>query len=456
MIKELQIAPKDVRDTLKKHLIADGFNIVLDLERSEGLYLYDSKSETRYLDFFTFFASNPLGMNHPRLANDEFRRKLGMVATNKPSNSDVYTEEMAEFVEQFGRIGIPDYLPHAFFISGGALAVENALKVAFDWKVQKNFKKGYRKEKGHKVLHFEKAFHGRSGYTLSLTNTLPNKTKYFPKFDWPRILNPSMTYPATEENLQKTVEKEELALAQAERYFDEYKDDIACIIIEPIQGEGGDNHFRPEFHQALRDLADKHEALLIYDEVQTGVGLTGKFWAHEHYVKPDILAFGKKAQVCGILAGKRIDEVEDNVFEVSSRINSTWGGNLVDMVRFGRILSVIDEENLVENAAKTGEYLQEKLVALTEEHEHFTNARGKGLFCAIDLPSGHARDAVLKACIENKMMILGCGERTIRFRPPLITQEEHINEGINILIKSYKEAAAKCPAIFSSPANGKQ
>ena len=448
MSTEPQVAPKNVREVLKKHLIADGFNIVLDLEKSEGLYLYDSKNDTRYLDFFTFFASNPLGMNHPKLANDKFRNKLGMVATNKPSNSDVYTEELAEFVEQFDRVGIPDYLPHAFFISGGALAVENALKVAFDWKVQKNFKKGYRQEKGHKVLHLDKAFHGRSGYTLSLTNTKPNKTKYFPKFDWPRVISPSMTYPATEENIKHTIEKEELALAQAENHFEQHKDEIACIILEPIQGEGGDNHFRPEFHQALRDMADRHEALLIYDEVQTGVGLTGKLWAHEHYVKPDILAFGKKAQVCGILASERIDEIEDNVFEVSSRINSTWGGNLVDMVRFGRILSVIDEENLVENAATVGDYLQKKLVAVSEEYEHFTNARGEGLFCAIDLPNAHARDAVIKECLNNKMMILGCGERTIRFRPPLITQNKHIDEGIEILTKSYKTAAGKCPALM--------
>jgi L-lysine 6-transaminase len=447
MAEQAQVVPKNVRNVLNKHLIADGYKIVLDLERSEGLYLHDSKSGERYLDFFTFFASNPLGMNHPKLANDEFRQKLGMVATNKPSNSDIYTEELAEFVEQFDRVGIPDYFPHAFFISGGALAVENALKVAFDWKVQKNFKKGYRQEKGHKVLHLEKAFHGRSGYTLSLTNTKPGKTKYFPKFYWPRVLNPSMTYPATEENIKHTIEKEELALAQAERCFEQYKDDIACIILEPIQGEGGDNHFRPQFHQALRDMADRHEALLIYDEVQTGVGLTGKFWAHEHYVKPDILAFGKKAQVCGILASNRIDEVEDNVFEVSSRINSTWGGNLVDMVRFGRILSVIDEENLVENAATVGDYLQQKLTELSEKHDHFTNPRGEGLFCAIDLPSAHARDALIEHCFHNKMMILGCGESTIRFRPPLITQKEHIDEGIEIIEKSYREATSKCPAI---------
>lgn len=428
-----------VHQTLSKHILTDGFDIVLDLGKSEGMYLYDARTGNRYLDFFTFFASNPLGMNHPRLNNDEFIQKLGKIAVNKPSNSDVYTEEMAYFLNNFDRVGIPDYLPYAFFISGGALAVENALKVAFDWKVQKNFQKGYRVEKGHKVLHFEKAFHGRSGYTLSLTNTVPDKTKYFPKFDWPRVISPAMTFPETDEHIQQTVELEEKALTQAERYFDMYTDDIACIIIEPIQGEGGDNHFRPEFHQALRELADRHEALLIYDEVQTGIGMTGKFWAHEHYVKPDILAFGKKAQVCGILAGKRVDEIETNCFHVSSRINSTWGGNLVDMVRFGRILEVIEEEDLVNNTATAGEYLHQKLVRLSEKHEYLSNPRGKGLFCAIDLPDSDMRDAVIKECYDNQLMILPCGSRTIRFRPPLTVQKEHIDEGLDIIERAYKQ-----------------
>lgn len=442
-----KVTPAQVHNILQKHILADGYDIVLDLEKSEGAYLYDAKSGDRYLDFFTFFASNPLGMNHPQLANEEFRNKIGKVAINKPSNSDVYTEEMAEFVDNFDRIGIPDYMPYSFFISGGALAVENALKVAFDWKVQKNFKKGYREEKGHKVLHLERAFHGRTGYTMSLTNTDPTKVKYFPKFDWPRIISPSMTYPATDENIQKTIEQEEQAIAQAERYFETYKDDIACIILEPIQGEGGDKHFRMEFHQALRDLADKHEALLIYDEVQTGVGLTGKFWAHEHYVKPDILAFGKKAQVCGILASKRVDDIETNCFNVSSRINSTWGGNLVDMVRFGRILQVIEEENLVENAATVGNYLQEKISQLSKEFEHVNNPRGKGLFCAIDFPNTHSRDAVIEECMKNNLMILSCGTKTMRFRPPLTVSKEHIDEGIEIIKRSIKSAMDDCPAL---------
>lgn len=433
------ITPEDVRSILSKHILADGYDIVLDLEKSQGAYLHDSKSGRDYLDFFTFFASNPLGMNHPRLAGDtEFVANLGRAGINKPSNSDVYTEEMASFVETFGRIAMNDDLCYSFFVSGGALAVENAMKVAFDWKVQKNFAKGYTEEKGHKVLHFEKAFHGRSGYTLSVTNTEPNKVKYFPKFDWPRVISPAMTFPATEANIANTVAAEQKAIAQAESYFEEFKDDIACILIEPIQGEGGDRQFRKEFHQALRDLADKHEALLIYDEVQTGVGMTGKFWCYEHYVTPDIISFGKKAQVCGILAGPRVDEVENNCFKVSSRINSTWGGNLVDMVRFQRILEVIEQEDLVSNAEKMGAYLGEKLNAMANNHEHFSNPRGLGLFSAIDLPDTDFRNKLIQECFNEGLMILSCGANTLRFRTPLTVTEDVINEGIQRIEKAYK------------------
>ena len=186
-------------------------------------------------------------------------------------------------------------------------------------------------------------------------------------------------------------------------------------------------------------------SLLVYDEVQTGVGLTGKFWAHEHYVVPDILAFGKKAQVCGILATNRVDDVDTNCFHVSSRINSTWGGNLVDMVRFDRILEVIEEDNLVDHAAETGDYLQSLLVEWTDETEYLSNPRGKGLFCAIDLPDTHARDAVVKECLHNGLMILGCGTKTIRFRPPLTIQKAQLEEGLHILRESYKTALGKCP-----------
>jgi L-lysine 6-transaminase len=425
-------APDDVMSILGRHLLTDGFKVVLDIEESEGAYLRDALTGQAYVDLFTFFASNPLGMNHPKMRDDEaFVGRLLDAALHKVSNSDVYTAHMARFVETFGRVGIPEALPHAFFVEGGALAVENALKTAFDWKVQKNFRKGYPHERGHQVLHFKDAFHGRSGYTLSLTNTDPTKTRFFPKFDWPRILNPHCDGPADEADVE---EREAAALADAKRAFHANKDDVAALIIEPIQAEGGDHHFRPQFLQALRTLADENEALLIFDEVQTGVGLTGTFWFYEQAgVVPDVLAFGKKTQVCGILAGPRVDEVEDNVFRVSSRINSTWGGNLVDMVRFDRMLEIIEEDDLVANAAETGVYLQARLRELAGRLEDVTNPRGKGLMCAFDLPSTEVRDAARRNAMQQGVLVLGCGPRSIRFRPALNVTTDVLDEGLEIL-----------------------
>lgn len=430
------LSAEEVRPTLSKHMLTDGYPFVLDMKRSQGAYLVDAKTGREYLDFFTFFASNPLGMNHPKLLSDEgFRERLMEAAMNKVSNSDMYTRHMARCVQTFSRVGIPDYLPKLFFVSGGALAVENALKTAFDWKVRKNFEKGYTSEKGHQILHFERAFHGRTGYTMSMTNTMPMKVAYFPKFDWPRVVSPFANGPMTEEKLEAVVAREKLAVEQIKNNFRERKDDIAAIIIEPIQGEGGDNHFRPEFLKRLRQLADENAALLIFDEVQTGVGLTGTFWAHQRLgVRPDILAFGKKTQVCGILAGDRIDEVEDNVFKLASRINSTWGGNLVDMVRFDRILEVIEEDNLVNNAAVMGQILQRHLAAISERFDFVTNPRGLGLMCAFDLPDTSTRDRLRKLAFDRGLLILGCGVSTLRFRPRLAVSESEIEEAADILI----------------------
>ncbi|CAN5544223.1 L-lysine 6-transaminase [soil metagenome] len=428
-------SPHDVRRTISSHLLADGYDFVLDMHQSRGMYLVDAQTGRSFVDLFTFYASNPLGMNHPGLTGDEgFRARLMDAALNKVANSDIYTPHLARFVDTFSRVGIPAEMPHAFFVSGGALAVENALKTAFDWKVRKNFRKGYRTERGHQVLHFEKAFHGRSGYTMSLTNTDPNKVALYPKFDWPRVISPQCNGVDDEATAQA---REELAINQAKTYFQQHPDDIAAIIIEPIQAEGGDNHFRPQFLQALRDLADENDALLIFDEVQTGVGLTGTFWAYQGIgVTPDILAFGKKTQVCGILAGRRIDEVDGNVFSVSSRINSTWGGNLVDMVRFDRILEVIESEGLVDNARDTGEYLLGQLQALAERAPAVSNPRGRGLMCAFDLPTKEYRNDVLKRSYDNGLLILGCGERTIRFRPSLAATRDGLDEGLAILERS--------------------
>ncbi|WP_090881030.1 L-lysine 6-transaminase [Pedobacter rhizosphaerae] len=436
---QLTVPADRVNESLSKHILADGFDLTYDIERSQGAYIYDAKYNRNLLDFFTCFASVPLGYNHPKMVNDEaFKKNLLAAAMANPSNSDVYTQQYAQFVETFGKIGIPDYLPHAFFIAGGALAVENAIKVAMDWKVQKNFRKGYTEEKGFKVLHFEKAFHGRTGYTLSLTNTLPDKTKWYAKFDWPRVSIPEVKFPLQGNNLAHAISTEEASIAQIKQAFADNKDDICAIIIEPIQSEGGDNHLREEFLIQLKTLADENEAFLIYDEVQTGVGLTGKFWCHQHFserARPDIVAFGKKMQVCGILVGHKVDEIETNVFKVPSRINSTWGGNLVDMVRSTQILQIIEEDQLCHQAAKTGAYLKENLDGLSQKFDLMSNVRGKGLLCSFDFPNKDLRNKFIAKGLEHNVMFLGCGNHTIRFRPALCIEEKHIDEGLTVMEK---------------------
>ena len=439
----VKVAPTEVHATLKRHMLVDGFDLVVDLKRSQGARVYDSRYNKRFLDFFTFFASGSIGMNHPKLMEPEFLQKLAAVAVNKPSNSDVYTVEMAEFVETFARIAMPEYMPHVFFVSGGALAVENALKTAFDWKVRKNFTKGYTEERGTQVIHFRRAFHGRSGYTMSLTNTDPTKTNYFPKFKWPRILNPVVRFPLNDKNLADVKRDEAQAIQQIKQAIVNNPDDIAALIIEPIQGEGGDNHFRKEFFQELRTICDESDILLIFDEVQTGVGITGKMWAHEYFVKPDLMSFGKKTQVCGFMASSRIDDVMDNVFHKPSRINSTFGGNLVDMVRFTRVLEVIQEDKLVENAQKVGNHLLKQIQNLEKEFPRLlSNARGKGLFCAMDLDSAQNRDQLKSKAYEEGVILIGCGDRSIRFRPPLNLLETEVNEGVEVIRKALKEIEA--------------
>jgi L-lysine 6-transaminase len=437
----LTISPADIHNSLSKYIIVDGFDLVLDLKKSKGCQIHDLKTDKNFLDCFSFFATSPLGINHPKINTPEFIKKIGEIAINKPTNSDVYTQEMAEFVESFGKYVVPNHFKHLFFISGGALAVENGLKTAFDWKVRKNIERGLNEKIGSKVIYFKEAFHGRTGYTLSMTNTFnKNKIKYFSKFKWPRITNPKISFPLNQENLENVKSLEKQALSEIDRAISTNQNDIAALIIEPIQSEGGDNHFRKEFLQELRKICDENEIMYILDEVQTGVGITGKLWAYEHFdFKPDILAFGKKTQICGIMVSNRVDEVKDNVFNVSSRLNSTWGGNLVDMVRCQRYLEIIDEENLIKNAEKQGKHLLNGLQDLADKYPNIiSNARGRGLLCAFDLPSPEIRDEMKNRFYKNGLLVVGCGASTIRFRPPLIISENEISKAIEIMDNTVK------------------
>ncbi|HET7074600.1 MAG TPA: L-lysine 6-transaminase [Mycobacterium sp.] len=426
-----QTKPDRVHGVLSRSLLVDGLDLVLDLARSAGSYLVDARDGRRYLDMFTFVGSSALGMNHPALTDDEaFLDELVEAALNKPSNPDVSTVAMAGFVETFVRVLGDPALPHLFFVEGGALAVENALKVAFDWKSRHNQAHGLDPALGTRVLHLRGAFHGRSGYTLSLTNTKPVSVARFPKFDWPRIDAPFIR-PGLDGAAMDAREAE--SLRQARAAFEAHPHDIACFLAEPIQGEGGDRHFRPEFFTAMRELCDQYDALLIFDEVQTGCGLTGSPWAYQQLgVQPDVVAFGKKTQVCGVMAGRRVDEVADNVFAVSSRLNSTWGGNLTDMVRARRILEVIEGDELFDQAAEQGRYLLARLDQLAREFPTVVlDPRGRGLMCAFSLPTTADRDEVIRQVWQRGVIVLPSGTDGVRFRPALTVSRAEIDVAIS-------------------------
>jgi L-lysine 6-transaminase len=435
------IDPSRVHQVLDRYQLADGMPLVLDLERSDGAWIHDARTGERYLDAFTCFASWPLGYNHPGLADPAFRETLLQAACVKPSNSDLYTVEMAAFVETFATSVTPSGFPHHFWVSGGALAVENALKTAFDWKARKIGRTSFHDPvEDLVILHFNQAFHGRSGYTLSLTNTLPDKIGLFPKFRWPRVHNPFIVFDL-EGNVANDIEAEEArACREIEQALTEHGGKVAAILIEPMQGEGGDNHFRTEFLAKLRQYADEAEALLVFDEVQTGFFGSGKPWLWQHHdVRPDVVAFGKKSQVCGIYAGPRVDEVPDNVFRLSSRINSPWGGNLVDMVRARRMIEIIIQEDLQTHVARTGERVVAGLRDIARDSAAFSNVRGVGSLIAFSFEDAAARDRMVEAMLEQKVLALPCGSRSVRFRLPMTIGEPDVE----VLL----ERVASCAAV---------
>lgn len=427
-----------------------------DLWNSHGSYIKDVSGE-EYLDFNGFFSSSPVSFNHPRLRNDSFLKKITRAAVYRPTLSDFWTAEFAEFTETFRKVAVPPHLHHFFFIDSGALAVENGLKAAFDWKVRLNILKGKIKndpqeEKrplGTKIIYFENGFHGRSGYTLSLTHTNdPNKYKYFPKFDWFKVEPPVMEFnnQGSVINKDTTEKKQKEAEKELRNILQQHGDDIAAIIIEPIQCEGGDRYIPSEFFAALRKLADEFDVLIIYDEVQTGFGATGMMWAHEYFGKealPDIITFSKKAQTGGILASfDKFSRIKENVFgnhdECKSRINSTWGGNIVDMVRCDEFLKIIHEENLLQKAGENGKYLLNGIRELCGKyHDYFSSPRGRGMMIGFDVISEKFTNKDLCSALKKEnCLCLYCGEKTVRLRPHLDITREEIDDGLNRMKKA--------------------
>lgn len=285
------------------------------------------------------------------------------------------------------------------------------------------------------ILSFKSAFHGRLFGSLSTTRSKPIHKLDIPAFDWPQATFPLLKYPL-EENIEYNKKVEQEALDDVERLLTTHHLPPCAVVVEPIQSEGGDNHASPAFFRGLRELTKKHDVLLIIDEVQTGVGSTGKFWAHEHWdlpSPPDMVTFSKKAQTAGYYFGN--PGLRPNK---PYRQFNTWMGDPARAILFRAIIEEIERLDLVNNTARVGDYLFSGLEHLQSQYPHeIMNLRGKGrgTFIAFDSPR---RDEFLKKAKGVGVNIGGSGATAVRLRPMLIFQRHHADillEAVEKIIK---------------------
>ena len=414
-----------------KYLLPDWVqNICLNPQKSQGSYLYDDKSERRILDFYNFFSTLPLGYNHTVFNSEAFRSDLLTFGGLKPSTGRILTSFFDNFVLEFNDFVNGQIFNKYFFIHGGGLAVENALKISFDWKRNINKLSGHHIDSSEmEVLSLVNGFHGITGYGLSLsTNEL--KCNHYPKFDWPKFEPSCASW--IDGTKFKTSNSTSNRLAKIENYIEKRgKEKISSIIIELIQGGGGDQHLCKNFVIGLKNICKKNDILLIIDEVQTGLGTSGKLWCYEHYgVEPDLLTFGKKAQISGVCINRRIPNISE-VINVPGRLSPTWNGDISDYVRCKYIMKTYQKDGLIENASTLGQYILSSL----KEMNTFLNVRGRGFLIAFDFESTEKRNQYEKLCFDNGLFLLPMREFTLRMRPNMALTKSEADNALEIMDK---------------------
>jgi 4-aminobutyrate aminotransferase/(S)-3-amino-2-methylpropionate transaminase len=393
-------------------------------------------------------ASIPVGYNNPALHAAAFSEQMATALINRPALGNFPSHDWASVLRTSILKVAPKGLNQVFTSMSGSDANETAYKAAFMWRRQHE-RGGAHIEFSEEdiassilnqapgaprlsILSFKTGFHGRLFGSLSTTRTNPIHKVDIPAFDWPQATFPRLKYPL-EDFVEENKKAEADALADVEHLITTHHLPPCAVVIEPIQAEGGDNHASPAFFRGLRELTKKHNVLMIVDEVQTGVGATGKFWAHEHWdlpSPPDIVTFSKKAQTAGYYFGN--PELRPNR---PYRQFNTWMGDPARALLFKAIIQEIERLDLVTNTANVGDYLYSNIERLSKQYPgEFMNLRGKGrgTFIAFDSPQ---RDAFLKKAKSVGLNIGGCGERAVRLRPMLIFQKHHAD----ILLEAFEK-----------------
>ncbi|XP_013784435.1 4-aminobutyrate aminotransferase, mitochondrial-like [Limulus polyphemus] len=419
---------------------SDAVQFFVDYNKSRGNYICDVDGNT-FLDVFNQISSMPLGYNHPAL----------LKAIQDPNNLATFANRPAlgalppvDFVESLHTALLsvaPPGLKQLLTMACGSCSNENAYKAVCMW-----YMKGKRdgrepnEEELKSVminktpgcpqlafLSFMGGFHGRTFGTLSTTHTKPLHKLDIPAFDWPVAHFPKYKYPL-ENHVRENSEEDEKCLAEVEDLIEQGSRNgkpIVGLVVEPIQAEGGDNHASDEFFRNLRKITTKKGVAFIVDEVQTGGGPTGKFWAHEHWNldnPPDIVTFSKKMLTGGFYHKEEFRPKE------AYRIYNTWLGDPAKLILLKEVIKVVKKEDLLTNIATAGSQLLKGLQQFEQKHSHLIfNARGRGTFCALDFVDAAARDRALKALHMKGIHCGGCGSKSLRIRTALTFQVSHVN-----------------------------
>lgn len=398
------------------------FKIRIDFDKSHDSYIYDKNRRRYFLDFFGLYASLPLGYSHKIFDDKNFRKAYNRIAKVKIPNCEVITEEAQEFFREFSNCEGMKRFKYFHFCCTGALAVETAIRAAIDQKEYKN----------PQIISLKESFHGIKGYGAFATDRffpVSKRLEGFPTIDWPKIHNPKIIFKNSLIDSKATEAGIEKFKKEFNNCLNKYGDNIAGLLIEPIQSTYGDNHFPKSFFKLVRKLCDKYDICLIFDEIQTGFGATGKMWYYQHLdIEPDIVIFGKKSQVSGVMAKEKFGKI----FKTPVKIEDTFDGDLVDMLRCRYILKAYKKYHLLENAKERGKQLLSELKKINS----FKNVRGQGLLMAFDFETNKEQELFAKKAFKNGLMFNKTRDKTIRLRPSLNVSPKEIQEAVNIIRKS--------------------
>ncbi len=422
-------------EEMQRYVVYHPWPFAVDLEQCEGMTLTTVDGQ-RIFDWAGYYGSKLIGHNHPRLQEPAYLKMLARAANNKVANPDFITQECLDYYKLLHRLS-PKTMQgcesrEVYAVNSGAEAVENMLKYLLSWHNAKHQKRGGRSQSSNRrFLYFDQAFHGRTVYALQVTQTLdPVATQDF--HGLAATGNIKVPFPAIDSDAPaaENDERTRQSLALIESILSQMGEEIVGIIVEPIQGAGGQRCAQPEWFRGLSRLAHQYEVGLGFDEVQTSAGPTGELFAIDNFdlpYAPQAVAVGKKFAVGALFMREPLADI--------GVLDSTWGGGLVDMVRFCQEWAVVEDEGLMARAAVNGQYLADGLRGLQSRFPALVrNVRGMGLYQGFTLPDGATRAKLSDIALQqHDLLLLGAGAASIRTRPNLSVTEADIDRFLDIL-----------------------